>query len=78
MTLVLNLACDKGEERRGAGVCLEHGVDAGEENKIQNCVLFFFCGVAFPFLSSPNCRISQWQLGKQTQRSVQKQRVSAN
>ena len=75
---VLNLACDKGEER-GGGVCLEHGVDAREENKTQNCVFCVcVCGVACPSLSSPNCRISQWQRGKQTQRSVQKQRVSAN
>ena len=44
---VLNLACDKGEEQ-GGGVCLEHGVDAGEENKTQNCVFLCVC-VVLPF-----------------------------
>lgn len=37
----------------GVDVCGEHGVDAGEENKIAGCFLFWCC-VAASYLPQPS------------------------
>lgn len=51
-------------------MCLEHGVDAGgRKQNSKLCLFVCMCGVTFPSLSSPNCRIAAMAAGKQTQRS---------